>query len=167
MTDTAPAASPPPARRFNWLVAALIASLAVNFLVIGAAAARYFSGGAPERIQGMGQVQLIPRKFLGDVGRERRAELLGVFRNYRPLIRDGRRAVREDILAVAAALDAEPYDPEKLKQAVSRFSERGAALAGTGGEAALTLIGQLTPGERKLLARHIRQREGRGKESRN
>jgi len=166
MSESGPAAPKEPARRFNWLAAALIVSLAFNLLVIGAAAARYYAGSAPERYQGMGQMQIIPRKFLGEMERERKMELFGVFRDYRPAFRDGRRAMREDILAIAAALEAEPYDGEKLKQAVAQFSGRGAELAATGGEAALALIGKLTPGERKLLATHIRLREDRGRQGR-
>ena len=86
-----------------------------------------------------------------------------MFRQFGPAFKDGRRAAREEVAAVAAALEAEPYDAARLEAAVGAFSARQEALVGTGGQAALTLIGQLNAGERKLLAQHIRQRAERGR----
>lgn len=156
---TAPEPSP---RRFNWLKAALVASLAVNLLFVGAGVARFMVGEGPERMAGLSQMQLIPRKFFGDLGGARKAELLQVMRAYVPAFRDGRHAAREQVMAVAAALEAEPYDAVKLKAAVDQFAERNRTLATDGADAALTLIGSLSPEERKLLAQRIRERGDKG-----
>jgi hypothetical protein len=152
-----------PGRRINWLKAGLVASLAVNLLFVGAGVTRFMMGEGPDRVSGLTQVQLIPRKFFGELEGARKAELLGVFRQFGPAFKDGRRAAREEVAAVAAALEAEPYDAARLEAAVGAFSARQEALVGTGGQAALTLIGQLNAGERKLLAQHIRQRAERGR----
>ena len=72
MSETA--ASNPPARRWNWLKIALIASLAVNLLFGGAAVARFVAGDAPVRFAMLSQVQLVPRKFLGELDGERVAK---------------------------------------------------------------------------------------------
>ena len=160
---TAADGGPAPVRRINWVKAGLVASLAVNLLFVGAGVTRFMMGEGPDRVSGLTQVQLIPRKFFGELEGARKAELLGVFRQFGPAFKDGRRAAREEVAAVAAALEAEPYDAARLEAAVGAFSARQEALVGTGGQAALTLIGQLNAGERKLLAQHIRQRAERGR----
>jgi hypothetical protein len=162
MSETGAAAATAP-RRFNWLMAALIASLAVNLLFVGAGIARFMVDEPPERVAGLTQVQLIPRKFFGDLDGPRKAELLGVFREMGPAFRDGRRAAREEIAALATALEAEPYDAAQVKAAVDSFSTRSENLVAAGGQTALKLIATLTPEERKLLAQHIRQRAERGR----
>ncbi len=171
-TDTAPTQDIEP-RRFGWLKTALILSLAVNLLFIGGGLARFFMDGPPDRFPGGSQLQLIPRKFFGELDRTRKRELLGVFRDYGKAFRDGRKDARLEVVKLADALDAEPYDETKVKDVIHSFSEKSAKLVDTGGEAALTLIAKLTAEERKLLARHIRLRddggrhvEGRGGEGR-
>jgi uncharacterized membrane protein len=146
------------AMRWNWLKIALVASLAVNLLFGGAAAARFFAGDAPVRFAMLSQVQLVPRKFLGELDGERRRELLGVIRPYNKTFREGRQAVRADITAIAVALEAEPYDPAQVTAAVKRFSAQSVDLVNEGGQAALDFFAALTPEERRLLAKHLRLR---------
>ena len=151
-----------PRGRDWWLKAALVASLAVNLLFVGAGVARFFVGEAPERVASLSQVQLIPRKFFSELEGPRKAELLGAFRSFGPAFRDGRKAARSEIAALATALEAEPYDPARVRAVVDAFSGASEALVAQGGQAALTLIEKLSPGERKLLAKHIRLRAERG-----
>jgi uncharacterized membrane protein len=157
--------SPPglPVRRFDWMKALLIASLALNLLFVGGAFARFMMYGPPERMSGMSQMQLIPRKFFGELAPDRRRELLAVFKSFGKDFRDGRKVARQQVVNLAAALETEPYDPARVKAVVDSFSQQSAALVGTGGKAALTLIEKLSPEERKLLARHIRLRDDGGK----
>jgi uncharacterized membrane protein len=143
----------------RWLKLALIASVALNLVIVGAGVTRYFMPGPPDRMVMGSQMQLFPRKFFSELEKPRRVELLRVFRGYDPAFREGRAAARAQIRELAAVLDAEPYDPAKVKAAVEGFTERSASLAASGGEAALTLIGKLTPEERKLLARQLLLRE--------
>jgi uncharacterized membrane protein len=162
MSEMGPA-TPSAVRNWPWLKLALIASLALNLLFLGAGLARFLVHDKPERVMGLTQVQLIPRKFFGELDQDRKAELLGIFREFSPKFRDGRRASREEIAALAMALEAEPYDPARVKATVDSFSARSESLIASGGQAALTLIERLTPEERKLLAKHIRQRAGSGR----
>lgn len=147
----------------NWLKTALIVSLAVNLLFIGAGVTRFVMRDPPDRVAGLSQVQMIPRKFFGDLDGPRKTELLGVFRQLSPSFREGRRALKADLAALATALDAEPYDAARVQAAVDSFSSHSQGLAARGAEGALTFIGMLTPAERKLLAAHIRQRDDRGR----
>jgi uncharacterized membrane protein len=162
MSETGtPAAAP--RRRINWLVVALVASLAVNLLFIGGGIARWYVGFGPERYARLTQAQLIPRFFFRDLDRSRRMELLGVFRAQDKEIREGRKAVKAQVLELADALDAEPYDPARVKAAVEGFSAKSEALFMTGSTAALAVIDQLTPEERRMMAQHLRNREDRGR----
>lgn len=148
-----------PARPFNWLKAALIASLAVNLLFAGAVAARWYVGFGPERYARLTQMQLIPRFFFRDLDRSRRLELLRVLKSQDKEIRAGRQAVKAEIAELADALEAEPYDPARVKAAVAAFTAQSEVLFTTGGDAALAVIDKLTPDERKLMAKHLRARE--------
>jgi uncharacterized membrane protein len=150
--------SNPLARRWNWLKIALVASLAVNMLFAGAAAARFVMGDAPVRFAMLSQVQLVPRKFLGELDGDRRRELLDVIRPYNKTFREGRQNVRAEITAIADALEAEPYDAARVTAAVNRFSAESVALVNEGGQAALDMFARLSPGERTLLAKHLRLR---------
>jgi hypothetical protein len=161
MSETGAAATP--SRRINWIAWALIASLALNLLFVGAGVARFLVREPPERVVGLSQVQLIPRRFFSELEGPRKAELMGVFREMGPAFRDGRRAAREEIAALSSALEAEPYDEARVKDTVDSFSTRSGNLVAAGGETALKLIAMLTPDERKLLAQHIRQRAERGR----
>lgn len=148
---------------FPWLKALLIASLALNLLLVGGAAARFFMHERPDRISGISQMQLVPRRFFGDLERPRRMELLAIFKNFRDEFRDGRKVAREQTAKLATALEAEPYDPAAVTAVVDGFSRSSSDLIGLGGRAALTFIAKLTPQERLLLARHLRQRDDGGR----
>lgn len=158
-TTTAPALARKPV---NWLLVALIASLALNLLVAGAAAARWYMGPPPERYARLTQAQLIPRYFFRDLDRSRRVELLQVFKGQDKAIREGRQAVKAQVVALADALEADPYDPAQVKAAVEGFTAKSEALFNTGADAALAVIDKLTPEERKLMAQRLRDRESRG-----
>ena len=76
-----------PGKRFNWLVAALIASLAVNLLIVGAVAARWYAGVGPgERYMRLTQTQLIPRRFFSELDRDRRTRLIELGRQHGQVI---------------------------------------------------------------------------------
>jgi len=165
MTDhvPSPGLSLTPTRGISWLKVALVLSLSLNLLFIGAATARFFVHHPMERISGISQMQLVPRKFFAELDRSRRLELLGVFKEFRGKFRDGRRAARQDMVNLAGALEREPYDEAAVKALVDAFSETSSGLIGEGGQAALTFIGKLTPEERRLLAKHIRLRDEGGR----
>ena len=150
-------------RGFPWLKAVLVASLALNLMFIGGAAARYFVHGPMERVSSISNMQMIPRRFFSDLDRARRTELLAIFNDFRSEFRGGRKQAREQMGTLAAALEAEPYDEAAVTAAVEAFSGSGAALMRRGGEAALVFIARLQPEERKLLARHIRMRDSGGR----
>ena len=165
MTDDVSASAPPatPTRGVSWLKIVLVLSLSLNLLFIGAAAARFFVHHPPERITGISQMQLVPRRFFGELDRSRRLELLGVFKEFRGEFREGRKAARQQMVNLATVLEREPYDEAAVRAVVDAFSKTSSDLIGQGGHAALTFIGKLTPEERRLLAKHIRLRDEGGR----
>lgn len=158
MSDT-PAAP----RRINWIIVALVASLGLNLLVAGAVAARWYVGMGPERYARLTQTQLIPRYFFRDLDRARRVELLAAFKAQDKEIREGRRAVKAQVIALADALEAEPYDAARVRAAVEGFTAQSEALFVAGSTAAMALLDKLTPEERRIMAQHLRNREDRGR----
>jgi uncharacterized membrane protein len=156
---TAP--SPPIApRQWPWLKIALVASLALNLLIGGAVASRFAFHERAERLAGP-VAQILPRRFLSDLPRERRKELLAVIRSYRDSFRSGREKLREASHGLAAALEAEPYDAAKAFAAVAAIEQAGQSMLADGGRLANDLIGRLTPEERKVLAQRLRDRATR------
>jgi uncharacterized membrane protein len=165
VSDPGPAEqAPPPARRkLPWLKLVLTASLALNLLLVGAMAARFFVHGPRERIMGVSYMQLVPRRFFADLDRARREELLGVLKNYRDRFRAGQQNTRKLAESLAAALDATPYDVDKTRTVLGEFERNGAGLVALGSEAAAEFVARLTPEERAQLAQRIRDRAAGGR----
>ena len=158
MSDQGPESSAARPPRPRWWTVLLIASLALNLLAGGAVATRYFMHERMTRFTGIGNIQLVPRKFLGELPRQRRLELLAVFRGYSDEFKMERTASREAAEKLATALAAEPYDAAAVKAVADQFGAAGNRLISHGVAAAMELIGKLSPQERQQLARHIRQR---------
>lgn len=150
-------------RRSRWWQALLIGSLALNLLIGGAVVTRVVTHGGPDRMMGTNYTQLIPRRFFAEMPRERRKVLLDIMRKYRDDFRGDREASEQAAVKLADAIVAEPYDVEKVKLVVGDFSSQNGKLAARGGDAALEILGVLTPEERQSLAAAIRDRATRKK----
>lgn len=153
----------PSRKSWSWWGLLLVASLALNLLVGGAIAAHFLFPERLERMAGLNFAQLLPRRFFGDLSRERRKELLNVLKSYRDGFKDGREEMQTAALAIADALDAEPYDAVKTEAAVKSFADVGGGLIADGAKVANDVLARLTPEERKLLAQRLRERGKRRK----
>jgi uncharacterized membrane protein len=154
---SAPAAASNGLGRWKWL---LIASLAINLLVIGAIAGARFHGH---------------RGWRG----ERSAEEFGLIGYARHLPAERRKLIRKIVFAekgaisaaraevykarqeAAAVLVEEPFSADKLKAAAGRISEAEAKLKAAGLAAFLSAAEQLTVEERKGLLEHLKRRHTR------
>lgn len=152
-----------PAQGSRWWTALLVASLAINLLIGGAVAARFFTREGHERLMGASYTQLIPRGFFSEIPRERRRVLLDILKQYRKDFRGDRDAFEAAAARLADALVIEPYDVEKVKLVINEFSDQAGKLAARGGDAALDILAQLSPDERRILAEAIRNRASKGK----
>lgn len=170
MTDTTPQMPDNPApERKNWLpqlrsrwwTALLGLSLMLNLLIAGMYLGFGFSGNSADRIVRSSYVQMIPRKFLADLPRERRRELMRIVRSRAQDLRALRENSDASPLKLAAALEKETVDPVEIRAAVDAFTTGSESLAAAGGEIVMEIVGKLTPEERKLLAAAIRDRAER------
>ncbi len=162
MTGAAPVEQPA-GRRWSWWQVLLVVSLALNLLVAAAAATRFFYHPRSERMIGMSYLHLVPRKFFADLERPRREELVAHVKEHRDRFREGQRKSKAMAESLADALDAEPYDEARLRAALDQFSANGVDQIGLGARAAQDFIQHLTPEERILLAKRIRERATGGK----
>ncbi len=106
----------------------------------------------------MGFGQLVPRKFFGDLPRERRQELLSTIRDNRDEFKAMREQGQATALKLADVLDDANYDPEKAKAVIAEFTTGANSLAARGGAVSMALLDKLTADERILLANAIRDR---------
>ena len=145
----------------NWKSTLLVASLACNLVIIGMVVSHGFMDERePGRIQATSWSQLLPRGFFVKIEDHRRGALLDDLKVHNGNFRKGRGELRNRAAAVAAALEAEPYDAMRVEAAITQFGDEGKRLMDEGSNVALGVIGKLTPDERKILAGEIRKRAG-------
>lgn len=164
-------APPTPTGRFanwpHWTMFLLIASLAVNLLIAGAAGMRYFHPERMERWSGASFTQLLPRKFLSDLPEERRREFLDLLKSRREVFRESRADMRAVALRFAEALERNPYDETSVATAVQDFTKLSTQMVDSGTLVTLQIVQKLTPEERIQLAQHVRDRVERMQQRRN
>jgi uncharacterized membrane protein len=150
----------------HWTMFLLVASLAVNLLIAGAAGMRYFYPERLERWSGASFTQLLPRRFLSDLPADRRREFLDLLKSRREVFRESRSGMRDVALRFAAALERNPYDQAEVTAAIQDFTKLSAQMVDSGTLATLQIVQKLTPEERSLLAQHVRERVERMRERR-
>jgi uncharacterized membrane protein len=163
MSEVTANISPPAAAgrpRLWWAV--LIGSLGLNLIAIGTVIAHIIMGPPPpERIEGYSSLQILPRSFVSDLKGERRDVIVGILRKFRGEFRERRAEMRANTEKIAQALEAEPYDPEAVTRAIGQFAGTGRMMIDGGVLTVKSVIEVLTPDERKLLAKRIRERDER------
>jgi uncharacterized membrane protein len=150
----------------HWTMFLLVASLAVNLLIAGAAGMRYFYPERLERWSGASFTQLLPRRFLSGLPADRRREFLDLLRSRREVFRESRSGMRDVALRFAAALERDPYDDAEVTAAIGDFTKLSTQMIDSGTLATLQIVQKLTPQERSLLAQHVRERVERMRERR-
>ncbi len=60
---------------------------------------------------------------------------------------------------LADALEVEPYDQQLVAAAIQAYADTGNQLVSHGQKAAMDFVSMLTPGERKMMATRLRQRD--------
>jgi uncharacterized membrane protein len=151
----------PPLSR--WWMAVLIASLAVNLIIAGAVAVRFLAPERFERFTGQGYSPLIPRKFLGDLPADRRKELGDLLKANRSAFRKDFAEMRKLAAEIADALEREPYDEAAVIAALDGHAKVASAMIARGEAVTIEIVRKLSPAERALLAKRIRERSGRRK----
>ncbi len=158
---TAPVDTPQKGRFANWphwTMFLLVASLAINLLIAGAIGMRYFSPERMERWSGASFTQLLPRGFLSDLPEERRREFLDLLKSRREAFRQSRQEMTAAAQRFADALERNPYDEAEANKAIDDFTRLSTALVDSGTLVTRQVVEKLTPEERGLLAKAVRDR---------
>lgn len=164
MTDTAPAPAPATARRTGrWLKIALVASLAINLLIIGAAcAAAWRFRHMPPPPPGLQGTLL---GFAGTLPPGRRLELWQATRDERQAMEPLRAEIRSAMVSLRSALVAEPFDREQFAKAQARVLEAETKARTEAQKLFLNIASQLTRDEREKFAKATER--GRGNRPRS
>jgi uncharacterized membrane protein len=163
MTETVtspPPPSPPPAtpKSGRKLRIALAVSVALNLLIVGLVAGAMLRGGPPDRM--VRDLDFGP--FTEALTSEDRDALRRDFIRQAPDLRDMRRQMRDDFRSVLAALRADPFDVEALRDVVANQGDRMAARLALGQDLILARIAAMTPAERAAFADRLERRLERG-----
>ncbi len=151
MSDTAPVPVDSGKKRLKY---ALVASLAVNLLVLGAVAGTMYAfhkHGRPPPFAGSRDdfgLMGLSRDFPSDRKKTFRRELKADRAKLRPLIEQANAARRE----AADALAADPFDRAKLEAAIANVREHERAVREKAVQMFLGHAETLTPDERKRLS---------------
>ena len=148
--------SPPPRRR--WLVPLLVASVAVNLMIVGAIVSGQVWPDDDGRKNSHPSADLMPRSFFRALDDKRREELVEVFRARKTEWREERRALRDAAAALADTLEREPFDARQAQSAIADHAARSRQLVDLGAAVAADLVEALSPEERRDLAQASRQR---------
>lgn len=141
-----------------------MASLAINLLLVGLIAGSYLNGrSGPPRgydLQLGPLAQVLPREDRRKIGDRIRAEVGASGQSRRE-----RRAAFEALLA---AVEAQPFDPERLSFLISAQQDRQDIVRSAAIEAFVAHLTTLTADERQSLAENLREgiRNGRDGERR-
>jgi uncharacterized membrane protein len=151
-----------PKRMRGWVKAVLILSLAFNLLVIGAVSAKFVAGHKwAKRWGGAVSVLHEGRHFIRSLPRERRREIREIARGHREAFAPVRQAADDARLALAAALEREPFDKQVYAQALEKLKTALRSAADPAGDMLTKVIENLTPGERKAFGRRLKRKPRR------
>lgn len=145
--------------RRNPLRGALIASLILNLFLVGAAAGWVLTGdrrGPPHPPPGGGGGEI--GRMIQGLSEERREELKALFDAEREARRAAVFSLRETRKAVSSALEARPFAPEALRDALDLNRERGEALTLKVYEDLFTVMSRMPEAERAAYGANLRSR---------
>ena len=154
-----PGTAPQPSVR--WVRLGLAISLAINLGIAGIVTGAMFRGGGPMH-NGPVARDLGFGPFTEALSKEDRAELRRGFLAKLPEMRDGRRAMREELGALLAQLRATPFDAAGLRAAFDRQNERNAKRLLLGQQLIFNLVVGMTDQARQDFAGRLEQSLAKG-----
>ncbi len=150
MTDAKPPAAPVPATTRGWVKAALVISVAVNLLVIGAIGGSFLRGGP------MGHGTMVRELNFGPLTEalsiEDRAALRRAVAQAAPDLKGQRAAMEGDMTAILAVLRAPGFARAEVDAIFARQAERSEVRRRIGQQLVLDLVAAMTPDARAAFA---------------
>ena len=155
----------------GWLWGIVLVSLALNLFLGGLVAGRWLGGGHPHGgFRSANPTDIVmpfnPRHFIRSLPDERRKEIIKLLKGRTGDVRRAFQAVGEQRMEIIAALEAEPFDAARLDAAFTDTRGRFDVAVGTIHGVILSLVADLTPDERKLMADAIRDKAAKRAERR-
>lgn len=150
-----PSPAPDPRRPRRWRSWLLVASLGLNLAVLGVVAGAILRGPPDRAMTGPAlshYARALPDPF--------RDELRRALRESRADWAPTRDALRDQRQALAAALEADPYDPARVTDLLARELQLGAELGARGTALLAGQIAQMTAADRAAFAERLRQSPG-------
>lgn len=149
--------TPRPRRWIKW---ALVASLAVNVLIIGFAVGKayQFHHRAWRDHSAIAHVARQGREFVRDLPRERRRELWQFIKSQKGEFTAYNADADKAVTAFAEALNASDYDPAKVEQALEALQGEAETLLTRGRSVMMEVVGKLSAEERAELAQKLLER---------
>lgn len=135
-----------------WLKWALVASLALNLLIIGSAAGAFWSHRHGGRHFGHGQGREHGLMgFVRELAPDRQGEIRATIEVEREKIKPIRAAVKDGWTETNNALGTEPFDKDKLKSAMTRMIDAQTRMRVAISDALVETAAKLNPEERQKL----------------
>lgn len=134
------------AKRARWLRNGLIASLAVNLLVLGALAGHFLA--KPHKGQGP---ETTLAGFSKTLPGDRQQVLNSAVEADRQSVKQMRQEIRRARREASAVLAAEPFDQAQLKTALEKIVELDSRLKSTGTAIFVEAASKMTPAERRAF----------------
>ncbi|MEL7115321.1 MAG: periplasmic heavy metal sensor [Pseudomonadota bacterium] len=156
MVDTPTPDPMPKKRRVPWSKVLLVASLAVNLLVIGLIAGTILGKGPRDRNPVLRDLGYGP--LIAALPSETKREMTAALRSNDGPIRENRRALRRDFETFLDLLRAETVDEARLNEVISRKWSRISERREIGQELLVRQILAMTPGERVAYADKLDRR---------
>lgn len=147
-------------RKRGWLKAALIASVTLNVLAAGVAVGGWIGHERVDPRQAGFDAQLGP--LGGAFTREDRAAMRRDAGRAGANLGAMRSNLRADLDALVAAVDADPWNPDAVRDLLSKMRATGERRAVLGEQVMLQRLSAMTPAERKQYAERLRERLSRG-----
>ena len=139
----------------GWVRVLLIASVTLNLLVAGVVIGGVLRHDRHPPAPNVGDVSLGP--LTEAFSREDRAALRDRAQERGQNFRDMRQQAKADMEALIAAIDAEPYDPQRVSDLLARQRERTLERAQIGGALIAERLEAMGPEARRALAERLRR----------
>ena len=139
------------------------ASLALNLFLLGFMAARGLKGPRGLGSRGMPHAEGGPFKVWHVLQQSQKPELRAKLRTELKQMRPARKALREAQSAVQKSLEAEPFDANKLSSALDKLQAETSKNQSRMHALMVDIAKELTPQERKMLAKENWRGPGGGR----
>ena len=166
MADPSASTPTPPPRTPLWLRITLLASLAVNLLIVGIVAGAVFSRGGPGEGGPVDRVlaarDLAPPPFVLALEAEDRRALVGAMRDVAAPFKEDRRTLKRRLDGFLTTLRSEPFDASAVEAFMTDQRERSSARQAAGAQAFVTYLEGLSPEDRWAYADRLERVLRRG-----